>query len=74
MTKQIVPVALELTPQQAMAFAWRGFDEPVVQQVGTAAFHAYTVKTTDHGFEWAEFLAMRPEVAVEQLARQIVRA
>jgi hypothetical protein len=72
MANQIV--ALELTPQQKMAFAWRGFDEPVVQQVGTAAFHAYAVKQTETGPQWAEFLAMRPEIALEQLARQIVRA
>jgi hypothetical protein len=72
MTNQIV--ALEPTPQQAMAFAWRGFDKPVVQDIGRGYFHAYAIRQTERGPEWAEFLARRPEIAVEQLARLVARA
>lgn len=73
MTNQIRAIEINLTPQQRLAFAFRGFDEPEVKQVGRD-FLAFTVKPAPVGFEWAEFLARDPNIAVEQLARLVARA
>jgi len=73
---QIRVIEVPLTPQQQMAFTFHGFPEPTVQIIGRD-FHAFTVKPspiTGNRFEWAEFMARSPEIAVEQLTRLVARA
>jgi len=72
---QIRVIEVPVTPQQQMAFQFRGFPEPTVQIVGKD-FHAFTVKPArlEGEFEWAEFMARSPEIAVEQLTRLVARA